>query len=363
MVKTFFSSFPFLSSQLSVVVRRSPIDSHRIDALTAGNPSSLLFPRLGQVYIHSVVPGFSFEDLLLVFLLFFLSSAVLFISEARFVSASPSREEKERKKKESNFLQESKSIHSFLRFSPSRHLPPHPSSLFLCFVTSLSSNSFFFLSLLLSFPFLPHPSFFFCFFFLSLSSCHHPFFFPFLSFFKMPPKSKKDSKGGGGQGEAVDESRLRIAIVNADRCKPKKCRQECKRNCPVVRTGKLCIEVDPTSKIAFISEPLCIGCGICVKKCPFEAIAIINLPKDLGKDVTHRFGANSFKLHRLPVPRPGQVVYLSLFFSLFLFSSVDLLLLSLSSLYPVCSLSWIDLSLLSSLSLAFCLLGNNRRGK
>lgn len=30
--------------------------------------------------------------------------------------------------------------------------------------------------------------------------------------------------------------------------------------------GKLCIEVDKKAKIAFISEPLCIGCGICVKK-------------------------------------------------------------------------------------------------
>jgi ATP-binding cassette subfamily E protein 1 len=30
--------------------------------------------------------------------------------------------------------------------------------------------------------------------------------------------------------------------------------------------GKLCIEVNPTDKKAFISEELCIGCGICVKK-------------------------------------------------------------------------------------------------
>ena len=29
--------------------------------------------------------------------------------------------------------------------------------------------------------------------------------------------------------------------------------------------GKLCIEVTPTDKLAFISETLCIGCGICVK--------------------------------------------------------------------------------------------------
>lgn len=30
-------------------------------------------------------------------------------------------------------------------------------------------------------------------------------------------------------------------------------------------SGKLCVEVAPTSKIAWISEELCIGCGICVK--------------------------------------------------------------------------------------------------
>jgi len=45
-----------------------------------------------------------------------------------------------------------------------------------------------------------------------------------------------------------------------------------------------------------------------VKKCPFEAIMIINLPKNLEKETTHRYGANAFKLHRLPMPRPGQVL-------------------------------------------------------
>jgi ATP-binding cassette, sub-family E, member 1 len=78
--------------------------------------------------------------------------------------------------------------------------------------------------------------------------------------------------------------------------------------CPVVRLGKLCIEVTPTAKVAYISEELCIGCGICVKKCPFDAISIINLPKSLDSQQTHRYGPNSFKLHRLPMPRPGQVL-------------------------------------------------------
>jgi len=69
----------------------------------------------------------------------------------------------------------------------------------------------------------------------------------------MPPK-KKDHK------ESAEEDKLtRIAIISPERCKPKKCRQECKKSCPVVKMGKLCIEVGPKSKLAFISEPLCIG--------------------------------------------------------------------------------------------------------
>lgn len=115
-------------------------------------------------------------------------------------------------------------------------------------------------------------------------------------------------KKGKAEEEESEDQKLRIAIVNADRCKPKKCKQECKKFCPVVRTGKLCVEVGKDSKICWISEPLCIGCGICVKKCPFEAISIINLPRNLTKLTTHRYGANTFKLHRLPVPRPGQVL-------------------------------------------------------
>lgn len=100
----------------------------------------------------------------------------------------------------------------------------------------------------------------------------------------------------------------RIAIINKDRCKPKKCNQECKKSCPVNSCGKLCVQVEKDSVNCVISEPLCIGCGICVQKCPFEAISIINLPSNLNKDTTHRFGPNSFKLHRLPMPRIGQVL-------------------------------------------------------
>ena len=36
---------------------------------------------------------------------------------------------------------------------------------------------------------------------------------------------------------AMADKLTRIAIVNNDRCRPKKCRQECKKSCPVVRMG------------------------------------------------------------------------------------------------------------------------------
>ena len=124
----------------------------------------------------------------------------------------------------------------------------------------------------------------------------------------MGKKDKNDIKRNKAKDSDNPNETNRIAVINSDRCKPKKCNQECKKSCPVVRQGKLCVEVKKTDKMATISETLCIGCNICVKKCPFEAISIVNLPANLESETTHRYGANSFKLHRLPTPRPGQVL-------------------------------------------------------
>ncbi len=112
----------------------------------------------------------------------------------------------------------------------------------------------------------------------------------------------------------TDHTGGRIAIVDNEKCKPDKCGLECKNNCPVNKIkisqsdGKICIDVTKKDKIAKISEVLCIGCGICVRKCPFEAIKIINLPTNIPTETTHRYGPNRFVLYRLPTPRPNSIL-------------------------------------------------------
>ncbi|HXY56318.1 MAG TPA: ribosome biogenesis/translation initiation ATPase RLI [Nitrososphaerales archaeon] len=99
----------------------------------------------------------------------------------------------------------------------------------------------------------------------------------------------------------------RIAVVEKDLCQSKKCGLECIKECPVNINGQECIVLDE-KKVSLISEELCIGCGICVKVCPFDAIDILNLSEELKSDKIHQYGVNSFRLFRIPTVRRGQVV-------------------------------------------------------
>jgi ATP-binding cassette subfamily E protein 1 len=100
----------------------------------------------------------------------------------------------------------------------------------------------------------------------------------------------------------------RVAVLLADRCQPKRCQQECIRFCPPVRSGVTeTIYMGDHGK-PVITENLCIGCGICVQKCPFSAIRIIGLPEELEQETIQRYGRNGFRLFRLPVPQAGQCV-------------------------------------------------------
>ncbi len=98
---------------------------------------------------------------------------------------------------------------------------------------------------------------------------------------------------------------MRIAVLLEEKCQPEKCSYECINYCPMVRTGNETIV--KTEDGVKISEELCEGCGICVDKCPFDAIKIINLPEELDEDLIHQFGENSFRLYRLPLPKEGIV--------------------------------------------------------
>jgi len=97
---------------------------------------------------------------------------------------------------------------------------------------------------------------------------------------------------------------MRIAVLLRDRCKSKRCAVECIKYCPRVRAGDETIVMGEDNK-PIISEELCVGCGICINKCPYDAIKIIGLAEELKTDLVHQFGKNGFRLYRLPIPKKG----------------------------------------------------------
>ncbi len=100
----------------------------------------------------------------------------------------------------------------------------------------------------------------------------------------------------------------RIAILEKDKCQPKKCNYACIEYCPGVRMEEDTIIISEEDKKPVISEELCSGCGICVNRCVFNAVSIINLPEVLDEAPVHRYGQNSFELFGMPTIKEGSVV-------------------------------------------------------
>jgi ATP-binding cassette subfamily E protein 1 len=103
---------------------------------------------------------------------------------------------------------------------------------------------------------------------------------------------------------------VRVATIDYELCNPSKCGTPCIRFCPINKTKPYkAIELSDQRKgKPIIYEDKCIACGICIKKCPFKAISIVNLPEEIEEKLLHRYGPNAFKLYGLPIPIKGKFI-------------------------------------------------------
>lgn len=110
------------------------------------------------------------------------------------------------------------------------------------------------------------------------------------------------------KSEADEIAEKRMVVLDQSRLKP---------NMPAYQhlkkiagaCGKECISVDRATKRITMSDDICLACLNRCKKCPDPtAIKVVKIPASLSTDTTHHYGQNMFKLHRLPMPAPNQVV-------------------------------------------------------
>ncbi len=100
----------------------------------------------------------------------------------------------------------------------------------------------------------------------------------------------------------------RVAVIDRDLCIREKCGYVCQHVCPPNRIGEECIIIEKDSNYPVIYEDVCIGCSLCVKKCPVDCISIVNLAEEKKKQFPiYQYSINTFRLYGLPLPKGGAV--------------------------------------------------------
>ena len=98
-------------------------------------------------------------------------------------------------------------------------------------------------------------------------------------------------------------------IVKKDKCNPQGCGGYlCMRVSPSNRAGKDAIVKSDDGKVEVNEEVITDADRIAANKCPFDALEMVKLPKELDEDPIHRYGKNGFALYNLPTPLFGKVV-------------------------------------------------------
>ncbi len=99
-----------------------------------------------------------------------------------------------------------------------------------------------------------------------------------------------------------------IAIVEKAKCHPNKCQHECIKYDPINKSGGEGFHLGASGKSEISEEVVMEMHKICAKKCPFQAIHIVNLPERLKEDPIHKYGKNSFELYSLPIVKQNTIV-------------------------------------------------------